>query len=157
MFKGCTGWILDIYTVFPVMKNPDPNWRQSMPTMNFFFSVSLNEILIWILVCDTQIRTAKKFRFMYSQKMNCTASVPVSTFMCLSDLYVPTVHLFSCSRIGISWVYINNKQKHECRNWDYGQRSFFSENICFKFSSLCLCSSHRTLFAVHRGSELFIE
>ncbi len=68
------------------------------------------------------IRTAKKFRFMYSQKMKLYGLSPnFHIHVSVSDLYIPTVHLFSCSRIGISWVYKNNSQKHECRNWDYGR------------------------------------
>ncbi len=64
--------------------------------------------------------TAKKFRFMYSQKRNCAASVLFSTFMCLWAIYIfPwSTQLFSCSSRGRSWEYINRSQKSECRNWD---------------------------------------
>ncbi len=45
---GWTGWILDIYTVFPIIKSPNPHWKQAVPTKNFFFSVCINEILLGI-------------------------------------------------------------------------------------------------------------
>jgi hypothetical protein len=34
--------------IFTNMKRPNPHWKQAIPTMNFFFSVSINEILIFV-------------------------------------------------------------------------------------------------------------
>ncbi len=90
------------------------------------------------------VHHAKKFKFMYSQKRNCAASVPVSSFMCLWAIYIfpQSVHLFSCSRIGRLWwwEYMNRSQKHECRNWDCGRAVPFLGIFVFKYSVLCFCS-----------------
>ncbi len=45
--------------------------------------------------------TARKLPFMYSFPGNCTASVPISTLMCLWEIYIfpGLVHIFLCSRI----------------------------------------------------------
>ncbi len=94
----------------------------------------------------TEIRTAKKFRFMYSQQRNCAASVPVSTFMCVCDRSIYSHDrstYFPCSRVAEpSWelyMYI----AHRNMNAGIGTiaAQFLSKNICFEFSVLCLCSA----------------
>jgi hypothetical protein len=87
--------------------------------------------------------TGTKIPFMYSQKRNCAASVPVSTFMCLWAILIfpGLVHIFSCIRIGrpIQGIY-----KSLTESWmlklGLRPRNSFSGDICFEFSVLCLCS-----------------
>ncbi len=89
------------------------------------------------------VYTATKIPFMYSQTRDCAASVPISTFVCLWAIYIfpGSINIFSCSRIGrpIAEIY---KSLTDTWMWKLGlrPRNSFSENICFKFSVLCLCS-----------------
>ncbi len=82
---------------------------------------------------------------MCSQKRNCKASVPISTFMCLWAIYIfqASVHIFPFSRIGRPIMGNLYKSLTDTWMWKLGLRlhNFFSGNICFEFSVLCLCSA----------------
>jgi hypothetical protein len=98
-----------------------------------------------------RIHTATKIPFMYSFSGNCASSVPISTFMCLWSIYIfpGSVHIFSCSRIGRSIREIY-KSLTDTWMWKLGlwPRNFFSGNIYFKFSVLCLCSAASAPFII---------
>ncbi len=96
---------------------------------------------------ETQLSTLRKIPFMYSQKRNWSASVPISTFMCLWAIYIfpGLVHLFSCSRIGRP---IAGTYKSLTGTWiqklGLRPRNSLSGNICVEFSVVCLCIAELT-------------
>ncbi len=87
--------------------------------------------------------TATSIPFIYSFSGNSAASAPISTFTCLSAIYIfpGSVYIFPpAEQADPSWGYIIRSQTHECGNLDWGPRYSFPWNICFKFSAFCLCS-----------------
>ncbi len=89
-----------------------------------------------------RICTATAIPIIYSFPGNSAASAPVSTFMSVSDLYIPRIgpHI-SSSRKGRPTVRIYNSLT-DTWMWKLGLRPrySFSGNICFKFSAFCFCS-----------------
>ncbi len=102
---------------------------------------------------------------MYSQKRNCAASVPISTFMFLSDLYIPAIgppiFLQQNRQTNRGNIHINHSQRHECRNWDWGRAvsflGIFVSNfrfVVFAVQAYGDVSRSRRFFYFHRRSVI---
>jgi hypothetical protein len=74
---------------------------------------------------------------MHSFSGNCTASVPISTFMCLWAIYIcipriGSTYFLQQNKANRSWEYINRSQTHECGNWDCGRAQFLFWEYLFR-------------------------
>ncbi len=117
-------------------------------------------IMLGLYCTMMYIKLQQKSQFMYPQKRNCEASIPMSTLMCLWAIYKfpGSVHLFSCSRTGRQIVgYINRSQTHECGHWDWGLAIPLLGIHKLGFSLQCLCSSCSFRAVMWQGTGAHLE
>jgi hypothetical protein len=83
--------------------------------------------------------TIPKIRNKYSQKRNCTASVPISTFMCERFIYSQNRSAYSATGkyVAWSWEYLSRSQTHQCGNLDWSRAIFFFGNTWKGFLLQC--------------------
>ncbi len=90
------------------------------------------------------LHTATAIPIIHSFPGNCTASAPVSTFICLWAIYIfpRSVHIFlSAEKADPSWEYIIRSLTHECGNWDRGPD--------IPFLGIFVSNFRHFVFAVH--------
>ncbi len=113
-------------------------------------------------VTSVVVRNKQTIRSKYTQKRNCEAAVPISTFMCLWAIYIhisPQLICLFCWRkyVDRSWEYINRSQTHECVNWDWGRAIPRKELHKWDFR----CSEHgyfeanRTAYSIQQLASAF--
>ncbi len=90
----------------------------------------------------------------YSQKRNCAAWGPISTFMCLWAIYIfpLLVCLFCCRKIcgPILGIYKSQTQTHECRNGDWGREIPF----LWEYINGIFVAVHTLFFIFHKWGNV---
>ncbi len=88
-----------------------------------------------------------EIRNKYSQQRHCAATVSIPTFMFLWAIYVflGSVCLFCCRKIGGPDVGINRSlQTHDCGNWDWGR-------------AISFLGIHKSKFLCSVGLNVFLQ
>ncbi len=110
---------------------------------------------IVLYIRNAKICNVPKIGKRNSQKGNCAASVPISTYIYMWAFYTfsRSFCLFSCRKIGgpILEYCMNGSQMYECGNWEQGRAVWFLE----KHNSNLLCSAY-TLYYIIRKLDPWI-
>ncbi len=107
--------------------NCSAGWRRAVepqppaPPISRFTAVSLVLLSSKVGMVHVHALQIPKIRNKYSQKRNCVASVPVSTFTCLwaINIFSPSVCLFCCGPI--LGIYKSLTDTWRCGKWDWGR------------------------------------
>ena len=108
---------------------------------HFGLDVNCNIASFMVMHCKD---TVPKIRNKYSQKCNCAASLPISTFMFLWAIYIPTTGppiFLQKIRGPTMGIYIILSQMHEWGNWERSRASSFLG--IHKLDLLCGVSTDR--------------
>jgi hypothetical protein len=110
-------------------------WRNFSAWTSMYRTDTVHDMMLWYLnlrlqwvFSSTTKNQCRKFETNIPRKEIARPHFPISTFMCLWAIYIPTIDLpillQEICGVDHSWEYtyiVNRAQTHECGNWDCGR------------------------------------